>query len=95
MKGLAGVEAALERFTDEGRAKAYRGLYKAGRSIAKDAQTLGRTVLHGPMHAKPIVREAGSDAVSVSLGNVRPQTRAVAAKLLKVSKRTNWPKALR
>ena len=93
LRNLHGVEVALERFTDHGRATAYRSLYVAGRSVACKAWEMN-VALHGPLHALPTVRGAGPDAVAVGHPRIRPQTRAIVRKHLNLAKRAVWPQAL-
>lgn len=90
----AALDVALEKFLDTGRAKAYSALKRAGTAVAKDAQKQG-SQLHGPLHVRPKVKTPSGDVVTVGYANVRPQTRAKAAKMLQNAKGRHWPKAIR
>ena len=90
---LHGVEVAIEKLADHGRATSYRALYKAGHAVACKAWEMNQA-LHGPLHALPTVRGAGPDAVAVGHPRIRPQTRAVVRKHLELAKRAMWPQAL-
>ena len=94
IEGLSGLDVALDRLVDQGRAKAYGALKRAGTAVAKDAQRQGSR-LHGPLFVRPKVKTPDGNTVVVGYGSVRPQTRAKVAKMLSVAKGRNWPKALR
>ena len=59
LRNLHGVEVAIEKLADHGRATSYRALYKAGHAVACKAWEMNQA-LHGPLHALPTVRKAGS-----------------------------------
>ena len=92
--GLAALDVALDRLVDTGRARGYTSLKRAATAVAKDAQKQGGR-LHGPLHVRPKVATPDDGTVTVGYASVRPQTRAVVAKMLATAKARNWPKALK
>ena len=64
-------------------------LMGTGFKIAKAAQAITASQLHGPIKGAPRVRRVGDDEVHVGYSQrVRPRTRKVLAKALVVAKRS-------
>ena len=79
---------AIEHLVNRGRQRAMYQLMGTGIKIAKAAQALTASKLHGPIRGAPRVRQVGDDEVHVGYSHrVRPRTRKVLAKALIVAKR--------